>query len=357
MTAETKKRITIKDVAREAGVSLSTVSGVLNGVNEFSEKTKKKIWDATHSLNYVPNSQARQLRASNGSNEKRKTGVIIHITHLGYETPVGNLVEAQRSQIISWEAVKLGMYPISYWYYHLKGFQCPPVLDGTVDGAIVGTPHLEVVNVLRNKLPLVLMDVPFSVANADVPMVNMDLRHGISLLLNQLCKCGHRKIGMMYSNYLPDTGYSLEIPIINMFREISQLDNIEILPAAIMAEKIYPDNHEKMMEKIARRFAPLIRKKEITAIACPNTGYAETLFEAFTRINIKVPDDVSIVGGIHAGFEAPHYGICTMTYNWPQLIKTSLSVLKERIGNKYSTCLNYQIKPEIHIGSSIKNIK
>ena len=77
MTAETKKRITIKDVARVAGVSLSTVSGVLNGVNEFSEKTKKKIWDATHSLNYVPNSQARQLRASNGSNEKRKTGVLI----------------------------------------------------------------------------------------------------------------------------------------------------------------------------------------------------------------------------------------------------------------------------------------
>lgn len=357
MTSEAKKRTTIKDVSREAGVSLSTVSGILNGIDEFSEKTKKKVWDAAHSLNYVPNSQARLLRARNDLNGRRKTGIIIHITHLGGETPVGNMFEAQRSQMISWEAASQGLYPISYFYHYLKGFQCPPVLDGTVDGAIVGTPHLEVVNALREKLPMVLMDVPFNIENADVPMVNMDIRHGISLLINQLSLCGHRKIGMMYSGYLSDSKYSLEIPIMNMFQEIARSSGIEVLSAAIKTEIINPENHEEKMRKIAGQFAPLIRNREITAIACPNTIYAETLSKNLSSLGVKVPDDISLISMIHPDFGMPPSGICSMLYNWPQLIKTSLRVLKEMIGNKESNCMNYQIKPEIHIGSSVKTAK
>ena len=57
--------VTIKDIAREVGVSPSTVSRVINGTASISEETKEKIYKAMEDLNYHPNSLARNF--ANGS--------------------------------------------------------------------------------------------------------------------------------------------------------------------------------------------------------------------------------------------------------------------------------------------------
>ena len=54
-------KVTIKDVAKEANVAVSTVSRVLSNSEKISEKTKKKVWDAVKKLNYIPNEMARGL--------------------------------------------------------------------------------------------------------------------------------------------------------------------------------------------------------------------------------------------------------------------------------------------------------
>lgn len=61
----------IKDVATAAGVSLSTASIVINGKSEerkISKKTQKKVLDAMHSLNYIPNVSAKSLRRGDSQN-------------------------------------------------------------------------------------------------------------------------------------------------------------------------------------------------------------------------------------------------------------------------------------------------
>ena len=55
------KKATIYDVAREAGVSLATVSRVINGSSVVREKTKEKVHEAIKKLNYKPNAIARSL--------------------------------------------------------------------------------------------------------------------------------------------------------------------------------------------------------------------------------------------------------------------------------------------------------
>ena len=75
------KRITIKDVAQHAGMSLATVSGVLNGETRFSEKTTKHVWEVANRLNYMPSASARGLR-SGASGERVRTGLIMHIVHM-----------------------------------------------------------------------------------------------------------------------------------------------------------------------------------------------------------------------------------------------------------------------------------
>ena len=54
--------VTIHDVAREAGVSISTVSNVVNGVHKVSPRTREKVLRAVHLLNYIPNVNARMLK-------------------------------------------------------------------------------------------------------------------------------------------------------------------------------------------------------------------------------------------------------------------------------------------------------
>ena len=55
-------KVTIKDVAREAGVSISTVSNALNGTGSLSEETKEMVLDVANRLNYIPNINGRGLK-------------------------------------------------------------------------------------------------------------------------------------------------------------------------------------------------------------------------------------------------------------------------------------------------------
>ena len=59
------KKVTIKDVAKEAGVSVSAVSRVFNNYGDISSKTSSKIIDAAKKLNYFPNHAARKLSSKN----------------------------------------------------------------------------------------------------------------------------------------------------------------------------------------------------------------------------------------------------------------------------------------------------
>ena len=53
--------VTIKDVAREAGVAISTVSNVFNNADIVSEETKQRVLAAVEKLNYIPNMNAKLL--------------------------------------------------------------------------------------------------------------------------------------------------------------------------------------------------------------------------------------------------------------------------------------------------------
>ena len=65
--------VSIKDVAKNAGVSVSTVSRALNGYTDVNEKTRKKVQKTVRELGYVPNQSAKNL----SSKSKRNMALII----------------------------------------------------------------------------------------------------------------------------------------------------------------------------------------------------------------------------------------------------------------------------------------
>lgn len=58
-----EQKVTIKDAAREAGVSISTVSNALNGVDVLCQDTKRHILEVAERMNYVPNFNGRNLKS------------------------------------------------------------------------------------------------------------------------------------------------------------------------------------------------------------------------------------------------------------------------------------------------------
>ena len=66
-------RVTIKDVARTAGVSVGTVSRAFNGYTDINEETKKKILETAAQLEYTPNAVARSL----SSRVSKNMGIIL----------------------------------------------------------------------------------------------------------------------------------------------------------------------------------------------------------------------------------------------------------------------------------------
>ena len=73
-----KQEANIYEIAREAGVSIATVSRVINHSNAVSEKSYRRVMDAVRKFNYVPNSTARSL----------STSTVHRRRHPGYQQPV-----------------------------------------------------------------------------------------------------------------------------------------------------------------------------------------------------------------------------------------------------------------------------
>jgi LacI family transcriptional regulator len=348
------KKITIRDIAQKGAISVSTVSGILSGRDGFSEATQKRVWDIANSLNYTPNKEARKLRSGGDSGKREKTGIIIHISHLGSKTPLDSEFEAQRTLMMGWKAENHKLFSLSYWYYKYKGFQCPPVLNGHVDGAIVGTPHLEVVNILRDKIPMVLMDVPFSQQNANVPMVNMDYRYGFNELMTMLKENGHEKVGTVHSTNTGDAVLT-KAPVFKAIRDAAELAEIKLPEEYCIARDINPDNHDVMMKKVTEELIGAIKEKKISAIICSGNSCAVSLYENLKEAGFKIPEDVSIAT-LYSGMKSPQYNISSAMYDWEGLIDTSLDVLKNLIDNKTLSCREFLVPSSFFKGQTIGKI-
>ena len=75
-TEQENRRATMKDVARRAGVTIGTVSHVINGTAPISEETTARVREAIRELNYVPNLAARHMRRKE-KHTKEGRGVVI----------------------------------------------------------------------------------------------------------------------------------------------------------------------------------------------------------------------------------------------------------------------------------------
>jgi DNA-binding LacI/PurR family transcriptional regulator len=183
---------TIKDVAREAGVSIATVSYVLNDkASAVSEDTRQRVWSAVRKTGYTPNVTARNLRSS----QSRLIGYAWHEVPSNQVNPVLD----QFTYGLARAAEAAG--------YHILTFTYPiddpiPVYDdlirtGRVDAFVVGSTVYDDLRV-RFLLDQAFPFVAFGRSNPqwDFSWVDTDGQRGVRDAVEYLVSQGHRRIAM-----------------------------------------------------------------------------------------------------------------------------------------------------------------
>jgi len=270
-------KVTIRDVAREAGVSVATVSRVFNGSGPVREHTRQRILEVADRLRYVPNSTARSLIM-------RRTG------NLGVLLP--DLYGEFFSEVIRGidGAARACGYHVLLSSSHADRNELVAALRamrGRVDGLVVMSPDIDEEGLRANlpeSLPVVLLNC--AVSGSDYDALTIDNFGGARAMVEHLLALGHRRIAMI-------AGPARNHDASERLRGYRAA--LEAAGAEFRDEWVLPgDFTESGGHSAAERFLALDPRP--TAIFAANDSMAIGAISRLREAGLVVPDDVAVAG-------------------------------------------------------------
>ena len=157
--------VSIKDVAKHAGVAISTVSKVLNDYPNVSEETKKKVNQAVKELNFVPNSVAAALSS-------KQSGRVAILLNLSNESQAVDEINMQYMSGTIGRAVELNLDVITIFYSMLQNKNLEEVIRYLQVQSITGLIIFGMSKEDKVLHKLIAAQV-FKIVLVDAPMVNV----------------------------------------------------------------------------------------------------------------------------------------------------------------------------------------
>ncbi len=279
----TNKRPTSFDVARLAGVSRTTVSFVLNGINDVSipEKTRRKVIDAAKQLNYHPDAAGRILASGKTKN-------------------IG-LVQIQNSEQVFMDAFLLSVLVGIEQNASQRGFHVllknilissedqysQLILENRVDGIILSGPRQDdrgLIELHESGVPIMLLG---QMPNTDIPFVDVDARKGAESAVNFLVEHGYKQIAMITNAPMQYTsaqqrrqGYVNSLTKAGLPINEEWFKEGEYTPAS---------GFQAAQELLAKKDLP-------DAIFVASDVVAMGVYRAIKQENLRIPEDIAVVG-------------------------------------------------------------
>lgn len=275
--------VTIKDVARKAGVGVGTVSRVFNRSPLVSDGTQKKVLDAAHDLGYYPDASARRL-------VKGQTRVIAFVER---HSPFQTFADAFMAEVLR------GVHLVTQKEgYHVLFEPSLPgetqeerllslVRERHTDGIILSGPRYDddlLMMLFNDGIPIVLQG---ELPGSGMPSVDVDNYGGAYLATKHLLALGHSQIAMI-SN----------APLIYTAATARQKGFIDALASeGIIPPKEFLKIGHFSPESGAKAAQDLLIMQEIpTAIFIASDTVAIGAIGAFQQAGLSVPEDIAIVG-------------------------------------------------------------
>ncbi|MCY6484991.1 LacI family DNA-binding transcriptional regulator [Clostridium aestuarii] len=271
----------IKDVAREANVSIATVSRVLNNVDVVNEDTKKKVLEAIKKLDYRPNIVARSLKT-----QKTKTiGIIIpDISNQIYPEVVRGAEDVANIYEYNIILCNTDLDPQKEMEY------LRVLSEKMVDGVIYISNSLEenIVKTIKNiKMPLVLIET--NGKDKDFPSVIIDNKQAANDAVKYLIKKKNKRIACISTDKEAVNASALRYAgYLDALKENHIEYNEEIVSFCKISRKV-EDGYEAMN-------SILEKTKDIDAVFCVDDEIAMGAINALRDKNIKVPEEIDVMG-------------------------------------------------------------
>jgi len=294
-----RRHVTIRDVAKAAGASVSTISAALNNSDYVSADMRSRIENAIKELKYRPNDLARGLRLqkthsiaivvpdlSNNFYIELVRGAKDYSASANYTVLIGDSRD-------SWEEER--NYLDSFHRRRVDGVVRVPAID-----ALKGKGKTDLGN-----LPVVYADRYPLTKDRYVGRVGIDNRRAADSATRYLLSLGHRKMGIITGD--PSSGTSV--------------DRLEGFLQALRSAGIRPDRsmihsgHNDMESGHVHTMQLLTRADRPTAIFCTNNMMALGALAAIQEIGLVCPEEISLLG-----FD---------DFYWATLLRPRLTVVRQ----------------------------
>lgn len=274
-----QERVTIAQIARESGVSITTVSKVLNHLPGVAQETRDRVEQVIHHRQYVQSHAARQLR-------KSQSGLIdLAIMRLegGYDLGIMHGVQ----DVLENTGHRLVVFA-THEDEDLERRWLRRVLEQATDGVLLLLPYERtgLTNVLvEHNIPLVAIG-DRNDQQVTFPSIGSTIWQGGYTATQYLLSLGHRRIGIIT---LPISRRSSRARLAG-YREALESANIPADPSLIIeGSDLLGDGYQQTCALLDLPDPP-------TAIFAGNDAQAAGVYRALYTRNIKIPDQMSVLG-------------------------------------------------------------
>jgi len=268
--------VTIKDVARQAGVSVASVSRALNGHDSVTPETRQRIINTAAPLRYTPHSAARSLI----TRRHATIGFVLPELHGEFFS------ELIRGVDHAARASRLHLLVSSSHGNATEASAALRAMLGRVDGLLLMSPHVDadtLANILPGQLPAVLINVP---ADSQIhSSLRIDNHTGAFTMTRHLVERGHQRIAFVSG---PAENFDASE------RERGYRDALAQFAPKMTAQVIEGDFSEEAGQRAGAQIAAM--KKRPDAVFAANDMMAVGCLFALTEAGLRVPQDVAVAG-------------------------------------------------------------
>lgn len=299
--------VTLKDIAKKAGVSITTVSRVINNKDSIipiKEDTKNKVLEIAAELNYRPNINARSLSTKKSYN----LGLILDYLDPYFSDIVNSIEKSSREKNYNLILSMLNNKSLEEIINNL-------LYQSSIEGILIGgTKKLIKKNNIFNKLkklnvPIVLIAHYFN----DIPSINIDDFKGGYLAAEHLIELGHQKIAIITG---PDYKNRKDSRQRLLGYKKAFADNF------IELRKDYTYEGNYSYQSGYQSMKKILKRKELpTAVFAAEDQMALGALKACYEMKVNIPGDISLIG-----FD----NIIQSKYSTPSL--TTISQPKRKMG-------------------------
>ena len=320
--------VTLKQVAAEAGVSISTASAALRGLDLVAPQTAQRVSQAAQKLDYHVNVSARVLKQG-------KTGIfglIVPDLETEFYSMLANALTTEMAEEGKFLIIESSRYDPDLEINHLQSLSSS-ICDGLFVCSVRNT-AAQIQEQVAGRCPVVLFDDMTSLTDTHFDAIHTPNQEGMETLISHLLEQGYSLIALLGAVPEKERNDPHNLgAVLQSRRQTSAVESLTrhgLEPAAIIPANWSTHGGLLAADAIADMLAT--RTNTIDAVCCMNDALALGLIRGLHTHGISVPDDVAVGGfdGLNSGvIQIP--SLTSIAIDFTGMARTAITLMNNRV--------------------------